>query len=101
MLIIIILVVVALLILAAAVVFMKSKKGGATAEPREAFHNPVYGDPTKDAANYDGMTSDANYTDMPIADEAPDGLYDDDGYMDTDGDNSGYMETAPAEDEDF
>jgi len=38
---------------------------------------------------------------MPIADEAPDGLYDDDGYLDTDGDNSGYMETAPAEDEDF
>jgi len=101
MLIIIILVVVALLILAAAVVFMKSKGGAATAEPREAFHNPVYGDPTKDAANYDGMTSDANYTDMPIADEAPDGLYDDDGYLDTDGDNSGYMETAPAEDEDF
>ena len=43
---------------------MKSKGGAAKAEPREAFHNPVYGDPTKDAAGYDGMTSDANYTDV-------------------------------------
>lgn len=112
MLIIIILVIVAILIVAAAVFVMKKGGGGSGgggagfAEPREAFHNPLYADATEGVDGAPAET-DPGYMDVPLAGaENVEGLYDDQGYMDTApadgaGASDGYMDTAPADEEDF
>jgi len=104
--IIIVLIIVAVLVIIAAIFIMKrGGSGGAAADPRESFQNPLYanasGDVTFADADVTADTDTDGYMDLPIAND-PDGLYDETGYTDGAGETGGYMDTAPAdEDEDF